>query len=430
MAVNIVIATHDLASPRAAITITSADLLRSVYVVGKTGSGKSALMECLLLGAVDAGFGCALLDPHGDLAQRVLALLPRRHWNRLVLFEPADDTRPVGLNLLAPTIGASRAIVASGLVEVFRKLWGPTLFGPRSEHLLRHALLALLETPDTTLLGLLRLLVDEAYRYRIITRVTDPVVRLFWTREVPLIPKHFWAEIVAPLLNKLGALTAPAVRRVVGQASPRLRLREIMDGGRILVCDLSRIGADATELLGALVVTGLTVAAQSRAELPPAQRRPFLVFADEFHRYATSSFVGLLAESRKFGVGAVLAHQHAAQLPDDVRAAILGNAGTLVAFTQSADDAKLLAPEFAPEVTATELARLPRYRIALRLLRNGTPTRPTTAYTIPPPAAGPVPPTLLRIARERYGRLATTVDAEIAEAIGSMRVNEKSRRLA
>lgn len=413
------IATHDPVSTRALVTIPAVDLARSVYVVGKSGTGKSALLERLLLGAVDSGFGAALIDPHGDLAERVLALLPRRHWNRLAILAPRDEEHPVGLDLFGTATGASRALVTSAIVEAFRKLWGPTLFGPRSEHLLRHAMLALLETRGATLLGLLRMFVDEPYRARITARVTDPVVQLFWTREVPTYPKAFWGEMVSPILNKLGALAAPTVRRVVGQASPRLDLRKVMDEGGILVADLSQIGADAAELLGALVVAGLTVAAHGRAAAPPGERHPFLVFADEFHRYATSSFVGLLAETRKYGVGAVLAHQHAAQLPEDVRAAILGNAGTLVSFPLSAEDAELVAPEFEPDITARELVRLKRYHVALRLLVAGSPSRPLLARTIPPPEARPVPPVLLRIARERYGRPIELVDAEIAAALGA-----------
>jgi DNA helicase HerA-like ATPase len=414
---KIPIATYDPRSPRATIGIDAADLSRSVYVVGKTGTGKSTFLENLFLRSIDAGFGACVIDPHGDLAHRVLGLLPARFANRLAVLRPDHEGRPVGLNLLAAT--ESRAAVASGLVEVFRKLWGPTFFGPRSEHLLRHAILALLETPGTTLLGLLRILVDTDYRMRIIARVTDSVVRTFWLKEFPLLGKSFAAEVTAPVLNKLGALSAPSVRRVVGQVAPRLDLRKVMDAGGVLVVDLSRIGRDAAQLLGALVVTGLVLGARARAGTPAADRHPFLLVADEFQTYTTASFVQLLAEGRKFGLCAALAHQHAAQLEDEVRAAILGNVGTLAAFALGAEDANVLAPEFLPEVTAAELTRLPAHRLALRLLRHGRVERPAICQTLPPPSVrSGRNEVLLRTSAERYGRSADLVDREIAAALG------------
>lgn len=419
---SIPLATHDPKSPRATISILPADLLRSVYVVGKTGSGKSALLLRLLLGAVDAGFGACLIDPHGDLARRALELLPSRHWNRVVHLAPRDATRPVGLNVLSPSPDASGAIVASGVVETFRKLWGRELFGPRSEHLLRNAALALLESPGTTILSLVRMLVDDRYRARVVARVADPVVRLFWIREFPMFPQRFAAEVMAPVLNKLGALSAPAVRRVVGQVGPRVRLREVMDDRRILVADLSGIGRDAAEILGAFLVTGLGIAAQGRAGTPAAARSPFVLVADEFHAYTTASFATLLAEGRKFGVCAALAHQHAAQLDEAVRAAILGNVGTLVAFSLSAEDAETIAPEFKPEVTAAELVRLHRFRVAIRMIERGEIARPFLCRTIPPPPENGGPPaTLLRLCAERYGRPVAVVDREIEEGFGMAR---------
>src|SRR5450759_2888579 len=188
------IATHDPRSPRAGVHIRPADLLRSIYLVGKTGTGKSTFLENLLLRSVDAGFGAALIDPHGDLFWRVLENLPSRHWNRVAILRPADSGRPVGVTLLNAMSWGSRALVASGVIEIFRTLWGPTLFGPRSEHVLRHAVLAILDTPAATLLGLLRFLVDAGYRTRALSRVTDPVVRVFWAKEYPALGKQFAAE--------------------------------------------------------------------------------------------------------------------------------------------------------------------------------------------------------------------------------------------
>ena len=198
---TIPIATHDPRSPRAVVSIRPADLLRSVYVVGKTGTGKSTFLENLLLRSADAGFGAALIDPHGDLFSRVLENLPARHWNRVAILRPADAGRPVGVNLFGALAWGSRTLVASGVIEVFRTLWGPTLFGPRSEHVLRNAVLAVLENPNPNLLGLLRFLIDAPYRARALARITDPVVRIFWIKEFPSLGKQFASEVTAPFLT-------------------------------------------------------------------------------------------------------------------------------------------------------------------------------------------------------------------------------------
>jgi hypothetical protein len=417
---TIPIATHDPSSPQATVGIRPADLQRSVYLVGKTGTGKSTFLENLLLRSVEAGFGAALLDPHGDLFWRVVKSLPPRDWNRVAILRPADTGRCVGLNVLGALSAASRALAASGVIEVFKTLWGSVLFGPRSEHVLRHAVLAILESPSPTFLSLLRFLTDEKYRGRALARVTDPVVRLFWAKEFPALGKQFSAEVTAPVLNKLGALASPVVRRLVGQAAPRLNLPRVMDGRRILLVDLSGIGKDAAQFIGALIVTGLDLAAHARAGGHATERQPFLLVADEFPSYMTRSFLSLLAEGRKFGLCAALAHQHAAQLDQETRAAILGNTGTLAAFSLSADDAKAIEPEFAPELSASDLVRFRRHHLALRLLRNGEPLRPMILQTLPPaPVAGEAPQTLLRISAERYGRSAEVVDREIREALGT-----------
>lgn len=413
------IATHDPKSPNVTIAILPDDLGRSMYVVGKTGVGKSAFLERLLLGAIKAGFGACLIDPHGELADRVLGLLPRGHGPRVVRFAPKDDC-PVGLNLLAGSPETPRALVASELVDVFRKLWGPTLFGPRSEHVLRNSVLMLLENPGTTLPCLTRLLLDEGYRAKLLERVSDPVVRLFWTQEFPALGRAMQAEVTAPVLNKLGALGAPAVRRVLGQARPRFSVRDAMDQGRIVIADLSGIGRDASGLLGALLVAQVTIAAHGRAGTPEAQERPFLLVADEFHAYVTSSFAELLSEGRKFGLAAVLAHQFTTQVPREIFSSIVGNVGALVAFRVSAEDAAVLEPEFAPEITVRHLVDLRRYRIALRLLRHGEPVRPFICRTLPPGTPSVAErEKICRVSRERYGRAGDRVDREIAAALAS-----------
>jgi DNA helicase HerA-like ATPase len=413
------IATHDPKVPRATVHVRPDDLLRSVYVVGKTGTGKSTLLEHLLLGAVETGFGACLIDPHGDLCQAVAAHLPGRHWHRVVVLSPRDAVHAVGLRLLEQTPALSRDLLASGLVQVFRKLWGPILFGPRSEHLLRNAVLVLLENPGTTLLSLLRLLVDSSFRMRLLRRVHDPVVRTFWLKEFPMFSKQFEGEVLAPVLNKLGALAAPSVRRVVAQVHPRVSMQDVVEKGRVLLVDLSGIGRDAAELLGALIVASVGLAAFARVHQPRAERRPFLLVADEFQSYTTLAFAELLAQGRKFGLCAALAHQHLAQLEPEIRAAVLGNTGTIAAFNLSADDADALAPEFEPYLESRDLVTLKRHHVALRLLNRGEPGRPFVARTLAPQQGSEVVPgSLLRLCSERWSRPASLVDREITESLG------------
>jgi hypothetical protein len=418
MRLPIPIATFDPKSPKRTIYIGASDLQRSMYVVGKTGTGKSALLERVALGAAASGFGVCVIDPHGDLADRLLGLVPSHMADRVVRIAPKDSS-PVGLNLFAPSAGESRALVASSIIDVFRKLWGPVLFGPRSEHIVRNGVLALFETPGTTIPCLARLLVDDAYRARIVSRVRDPVVRLFWTREFPSYGRGLQSEAVAPVLNKLGALLSPAVRRVIGQAKPKLSILESLNEGRVVIADLSGVGRDAAQTIGALLVAAITIAAESRAGTPKAERRPFLLIADEFHAYTTASISELLSEGRKFGLSAVLAHQFTHQLPKEILAGILGNAGTLIAFRLSAEDAETLGREFAPDVSTRTLVALRRHRIALRLLRLGEPMPGTICRTIPPGIPSEQHrDRRIRASRERYGRRADLVDREVTDALG------------
>jgi hypothetical protein len=405
-----------------AFGILPADLLRHVYVVGKTGMGKSALLERLFLAVVERGMGCALLDPHGDLAERVLDRIPSWRLNDVVWLDPADVRRPIGLNLLEHAHAGERPLVASSVLGTFKKVFHE-FWGPRLEHVFRMTLLALLDVPGTTLLGVLRMLVDEGYRSRIVARVRDPLVRHYWTREFPAYGASFAAEVVAPVQNKVGAvLSYPALRLMFGQSRSTLHPRRLMDEGRIVVANLAkgRLGEDASAFVGAVLATSFQLAAYARADVPESARRPFVLVMDEFASFVTQSFAELLAEARKYGLGLVMAHQYLAQLDDNLRAAVTGNAGTTIAFRVGADDAHALAPEFVPELTASDLGRLARHQIALRLSVDGVTSMPFTAETLAPVAgheghAG----TICRISAERYGRARAEVERSIATMLGA-----------
>ena len=366
--------------------IRRADRRAHLYVIGKTGTGKSTLLETLIRQDIEAGVGLALLDPHGDLVERVLATIPASRQRDLTYFDVPDATRPLGFNPLERVAPTKRALAASGLLEVFKKIWAES-WGPRLEHILRNALLALLDQPEATLADVLRLLADRDFRQRVSERVANAAVRDFWLREFETYPRNFRAEAVAPIQNKVGAfLTHPVLQRIVTQTKSAFDLRRVMDEGQLLVVNLAKgkIGEDAAALLGAMLVSRIGLTALSRAEVPEAERRDFYVYLDEFHSFTTLSLANMLSELRKYRVNLVLAHQYLSQLDLQVRDAILGNVGTMIAFRLGLADAEILEKEFAPEVGALDLVNLPNYQIYLKLMIDGTVSRPFSAETVMP----------------------------------------------
>ncbi|MBZ0120536.1 MAG: type IV secretion system DNA-binding domain-containing protein [Sandaracinaceae bacterium] len=361
------------------------DLLRHMLVLGKTGTGKSTLLETLFVAQMDAGHGAGLLDPHGDLAERVIARAPRSRRNDLVVFDPARLDNKILLNLVEPVAPELRALAAANALSVLRKTFADG-WGPRTEHLLRNALLTLLETPRATLMGALRLFIDDRYRAMSLRHVTDPVVRYFWEEEFPSYSPSLRAEALAAPQNKLGALLAnPFIRKVVDTPRKGLDVRNLMDARRLFVANLAKgkIGEDGCAFLGAILLARFQLAAYGRADRSADSRAPFTLYVDEFPSFATPSFAELLAEARKYGLGLVLANQHLAQLDDRLRAALLGNAGTLAAFRLSAEDALAIEPEFAPELRAEDLARLGQHEIALKLSVDGVTSAAFTASSLP-----------------------------------------------
>jgi DNA helicase HerA-like ATPase len=364
--------------------LTPAERRQHLYVVGKTGTGKSTLLARIAGQDLAAGRGHALIDPHGDLAETVLGLVPPGRQAEVVYFDPADPAYAVGFNPLL-TGGADRALTASGTVSVFKKLYGES-WGPRLEHFLRYSLLALLETPSPSLVPLPRLLTDRSFRREVLTYVSDPLVRGFFAEEFERYDPRWQREASAPILNKVGALlAAPAVRHTVGQVAPPLDLRRLMDRGGILIANLAtgRIGEDNAGLLGGLLVTGFQLAAMSRATLPEAERRPFYLLVDEFQNFATESFAQALSEARKYGLALTLSHQYLDQLPKAVSDAVFGNAATLVAFRVGQQDTARLAREFQPVFDGQDLVHLDNFRCCVRLSREGTVQPAFSARSLP-----------------------------------------------
>jgi len=334
----------------AAIHFSHAERERHIYIVGKSGSGKSTFLFNLAMGDIVSGHGVAVIDPHGDLALDILDAVPRSRINDVCYLDATDTERPVGFNPATMIAPERRALAAAGIVSAFKHLWADS-WGPRLEHFLFHGVAALISRRHATLIDLPRVYTDDIFRERIVERVTDPETRRFWREEFPSYSKQFRTEAVAPILNKAGQFAAsPQLRLILGQLAPRLDLSFTMNNRRILVANLAKgtIGEQASNLLGSLLVSHLQLVAMERGALPARDRIPFFVHVDEFQTFSSDAFATLLSEARKFATHFCLVNQFTDQLPHSVRSAVLGNAGTLVAFRVGSRDAELLAPEFHP----------------------------------------------------------------------------------
>jgi hypothetical protein len=376
----------NLRLPHRTFGIRQADRLSHMYVIGKTGVGKTTLLETLIRQDIEHGRGCALIDPHGDLVERIAASIPQHRSGDVVYLNVPDPAQPFGYNPLLRVSAGLRPLVASGLIDVFKKLWAEA-WGVRMEHILRNTLLALLDQPSAVLPDILSMLNSKGFRARAMTHIENEQVKTFWRDEFPNYSLRNQADGIAPIQNKVGAFLAdPRLRRILVPESGGLRLREILDQGKILLVNLSqgRIGTDSASLLGALIVTSLGNAAFSRASENEADRRPFFLYVDEFQNFTTLALANMLSELRKFGVGMVMAHQYLQQLAPDVAHAVLGNAGTLIAFRLGAFDAGLIAREFEPVFAGVDLLNLPNQHIYLKLMIDGAPSRPFSATTLPP----------------------------------------------
>ena len=387
-----------------------------MYIVGKTGTGKSSLLGNMIISDLAQGNGLALIDPHGDLAESVLRFIPPRRAGDVVYLNPGDLEYPVPLNFLEQIEPAYRHRLVSGLISVFKKIWHE-FWGPRLEHLLRHALFTLLDYPGSTLLDVTRLFTDYSFRAKVLTYLTQEAVKAFWFAEFDKYSPWLRSEATAPILNKMGQfLTSLPLRNIVGQKENTFHLRQLMDEGKILIANLSKgaIGDDNCALLGAMLVTQIQLAALSRADTAESKRRPFYLYVDEIHTFLTQSFADILSEARKYGLNLVLAHQYVAQLKEELRNAIFGNVGTIISFRVGADDAKYLAREFAPVFDEMDFVNLPNYDIYLRLMIDGVTSRPFSATTSPIPERGiSSRDEIVNESRRRYGRLRKEVEQSI-----------------
>ncbi|MEI8072885.1 MAG: type IV secretion system DNA-binding domain-containing protein [Candidatus Saccharibacteria bacterium] len=361
------------------------DRKRHLYIIGKSGSGKSFLLNLLTLSDVFHNQGFAVVDPHGDYAQDILKFIPESRMKDVVYFNPADKDFPIAFNPMEVHDENRRNNVASEIVGVLKKMFADS-WGPRLEHILRFTLLALLETPDTTLLGITRMLSDKKYRNEIIQNITDPVVKAFWVNEFASWNDKFASEAVAPVLNKVGAFTAnPLVRNLIGQPRSSFNIRKIMDEGKILIVNLSlgKINEDNAGILGALMITKIQLEAMTRADITDiGERKPFYLYVDEFQNFATESFATILSEARKYGLYLTMANQYVAQMPEEVSDAVFGNVGSMVTFRVGADDASRLSKYFEPVFEPLDLVNLDKQNVYVSMSIDGETSMPFSAKTL------------------------------------------------
>ena len=363
--------------------IKDCDRMQHLYVIGKSGTGKSTLLSNMAISDIERGNGLCIIDPHGDIAEDIVRYVPTSRSQDLIYFN-ATTQEPLAFNPLKGIPSRYHHLVASGLISTFKKIWFDS-WGPRMEYILRFALLTLLYQPEPTLLDIQPLLTQKEAREKALIYVEDEGITSFWHNEFERYPPALKAEAISPILNKTGLfITCTPLRKIVGQPTSSFRLQQVLDTGKILIVNLSKgqIGEDASALLGAMMVNAIQLAALHRASMPEEKRRPFYLYIDECHSFVTLSFTTILSEARKYGLSLFLAHQYIEQMDERIRAAIFGNVGTLISFRVGAADAEHLEQEFFPVFTKADFVNLPRYAMYIKLMIDGTASQPFSAVSL------------------------------------------------
>lgn len=382
-----------------------ADRRRHMYVIGKTGTGKSTLLANMAINDLKNDEGLCVIDPHGDLVETILNYIPSRRINDVVYFDPADPERTVKINLFEGKNVEHRELIASGIVSVFQKLYAYS-WGPRLEYILRNALLTLLKSPQARMSDITELLTNYKFRAKVVESLDDPILRNFWINEFDALQDRQRNEAVAPILNKVGQfVSSPLVRDVVNAQKSSFDIDDIMNEGKILLVNLSqgRLGEDNATLLGAMLITKIQLSAMSRVNIPEEQRRDFFLYVDEFQNFATESFNKILSEARKYRLDLILANQYIAQIPEEVQKAIFGNCGTIASFVMGADDAGVFEKEYGGKYTHEDLVTLSKYQIINKITIDNVISLPFPAMTLPlAKSSNQNRNKVVKVSRERY----------------------------
>ncbi len=403
------------------------DRRQHVYILGKSGTGKSALMFNMIIQNIENGDGVCMVDPHGENVEAILSAIPPHRMKDVIYFNPADTEHHIGFNVLELIDPKYKHLVASGLMGIFTKIWA-NAWSARMEYILNNAILALLDTPGSTLLGIPRMLVDKDYRQKIISNLKDPVIKAFWVHEYEAWQDKFRNEAIAPIQNKVGQfLSTSIIRNIVGQSKSTINIFDIMNEGKIFLVNVSkgRIGEDNSSLLGGMIITKIQLAAMERVRIPEDERKDFYLYVDEFQNFVTDAFASILSEARKYRLNLTVAHQYTAQLISEknssVRDSIFGNVGTMIVFRVGADDAEFLEKEFEPEFVPQDIVNLPNFKIYLKLMIDGITSRPFSAKTLPPMVKSgnkEIEDEVIKTSRALYCRPREVVEREINDWSG------------
>ena len=415
---EIIIAARQNYQTESYVGLQNADRCQHVYIIGKTGMGKTTMVKNMVIQHILAGDGVAVIDPHGDFSSGLLDYIPPHRTDDLIYFNPADMEFPIGLNVLAKA-HRDNHLVASGIKSACKSIW-KEFWGPRMDYIFLNALLTLLECDNATLIDVLKLLNNDSYRESIVSRLRDPILRDFWHEDFGMMDRRQRREAIGPIENKIGQfVSSPLMRNIVGQVASKLDFQTIIDGQQerdskigqetrrkfIFIANLSKgqLGDDKSNLLGALLIAQFKLAAMQRATMPEEDRQNFFLFVDEFQNFCTDSFESILSESRKYKLSLTLSHQYIEQLPKEIRAAVFGNVGTLVSFCIGHTDAEAMEKEFGKEFITTAFTDLSRYDILIKPLTGGANVTPFRATTLPPIGRNyGRRENLIRCSREKY----------------------------
>ena len=408
------------------------DRRRHMYVVGSTGMGKSEFLKSMAIQDIEAGRGLCFIDPHGDTAYDLLDYIPEERIKDVVYFDPDDLQFPIAFNVMEGTGFDYRHLVASGLVGVFKKIWGAEAWSGRMEYILNNTILALLEYPGSTLLGINRMMSVKEYRKEVVSKITDPIVKSFWVDEFAKYADKFATEATAAIQNKVGQFSSNnVIRNILGQPQSKINIRKIMDEGKIMIVNVSKgkIGEDASRLIGAFLITKIQLAAMSRVDIPESERKDFFLYVDEFQNFATESFTNILSEARKYHLSLVMAHQYIKQMEEHVMDAVFGNVGTIVSFRVGAEDAELLEKWLQPDFMMNDIVHLGKRSMYLRLMISGISSRGFSASTLDrfPKLENSNRQAIIAASRETYSTPRSVVEKEISDWAGTV-VEEASAR--
>lgn len=410
----------DARNKRTKFGIKAKDRTRHVYVIGKTGMGKSTLLENMAVQDIQSGEGLCFIDPHGKTADLLLKYVPENRIKDVVYFAPFDVEFPISFNVMEDVGYEKRHLVVSGLMSTFKKIWLDA-WSARMEYILSNTLLALLEYPGATLLGVNKMLSDKTFRKKVVDNITDPAVRSFWVDEFAKYTEKFAAEATPAIQNKIGQFTNnPLIRNIIGQPKSSFDIRKMMDERKILIVNLSkgRVGESNANLLGSMLITKIYLAAMSRADASETLMKKlpnFYLYVDEFQSFANESFADILSEARKYKLNLTIAHQYIEQMSEEVRAAVFGNVGTMMTFRVGSFDAELLEKEFTPRFTAEDIVNLGFAQIYLRLMIDGIGSQPFSARTLGPIAEPAVTylKEVIESSRSTFGQLRSAVEEQV-----------------